>query len=272
MTDHCVPRKVALLVAYAGSGFHGFQFQNPSLPTVQRDLEQALGRVANHPVALVCAGRTDTGVHATHQVVHFETLATRPAEAWCRGTNRYLPDTVSVLWAGEVDTAFSARFSATARRYLYLIHTSAVRSPFLVNELTYHSKPLDAAAMEEAAQQLLGEHDFTSFRAAGCQARTPFREIREIGVRQCGDIIAVDVTASAFLHHMVRNIVGALLLVGEGRREPGWIGEVLAARDRRLAGATASPKGLYLIDVTYPADFGIPAGPSLPHLFSTLVT
>lgn len=265
-------RRIALVVSYNGAPFHGFQYQNDDLPTVQLALESSLSRIADHPVKLVCAGRTDTGVHATHQVVHFDSDAQRHDDAWILGANRYLPEDVAVQWAAEVDSAFDARFSAEARRYLYLIFNARVRSALLPEALTRESRPLDEAVMHEAGRALIGEHDFSSFRAAECQARTPVRTIEALDVYRRGDIVAVDVIANAFLHHMVRNIVGVLLDIGAGVNPPSWAADVLAAQDRTRAGVTAPANGLYLIDVRYPVAFGIPAGPDLPHLFSLMAT
>lgn len=261
---------IALVVAYRGTAFHGFQFQNERLPTIQRDLETALTRVADHPVQIVCAGRTDAGVHATHQVVHFETHATRDLRAWVRGTNRYLSDDIAVTWAGQMPDGFSARFTAEWRRYLYLIDNQIVRSPMMSDGLTHEWRPLDEARMNRAAQALVGEHDFTSYRAASCSARTPDRNIHWIRVTRANDIVAVDVRANAFLHHMVRNITATLIEIGAGRQDESWAGELLARRDRSIGAATAPPDGLYLIDVGYPDEIGIQRGPSLPHLFSLL--
>lgn len=265
-------RRIALIVSYDGARFHGFQYQNDDLPTVQLALESSLSRVADHPVKTICAGRTDTGVHATHQVVHFDSDADRDNSAWILGTNRYLPDSIAVQWAAVVDDDFDARFSARARRYLYLIFNARVRSPLLTQALTRESRRLDETAMHQAGQALVGEHDFTSFRAAECQARTPIRAIAALDVYRRGDVVAVDVTANAFLHHMVRNIVGVLLDIGAGAKPPTWAADVLAARDRTQAGVTAAASGLYLVDVSYPESFGIPAGPDLPHLFSLMAT
>jgi tRNA pseudouridine38-40 synthase len=261
-----------LVVSYNGAGFHGFQYQNEELPTVQSALERAIARVADHPVQVTCAGRTDTGVHATHQVVHFDSENDRPLKAWIHGVNRYLPHSIAISWVGEMAGDFSARFSATARRYLYLIYNSAVRSSFLSQELTFEHRPLDEVLMHEGGQHLVGEHDFSSFRAAGCQARTPVRTITSLDVFRRGDLVVVDVRANAFLHHMVRNIVGLLTDVGRGRVAPAKVAEVLERRDRAVASVTAPSNGLYLIDVVYPASLGLPSGPTLPHLYSLVAS
>lgn len=264
--------RIALIVCYNGTAFHGFQYQNESLPTVQLALETVLSRVADRPVKLVCAGRTDTGVHATHQVVHFDTDSVRPDKAWVLGANSWLPDTISVSWGAQVAADFDARFSAVARRYLYLIYNSAVRSALLPAKVTREARPLDAAAMDTAGNALLGEHDFSSFRAAECQARTPVRRVDRLDVYRRGDMVVVDITANAFLHHMVRNIAGVLIDIGAGVAPEDWAARVLAERDRTKGSMTAPADGLYLVDVIYPARFGIPAGPDLPHLYSLFST
>lgn len=264
--------RIALIVSYDGSGFHGFQFQNDTLPTVQLCLEQALGRVANHEVSIVCAGRTDAGVHATCQIVHFDTTALRSDSAWMHGTNRYLGSDVAVQWSGPVWADFSARFSAVSRRYLYLILNTPVRSPLLARQMSWFPRKLDADLMQQAAHALVGEHDFSSFRAASCSSKTPYRNVQSLQVTRKGDMLVIDISANAFLHHMVRNIVGALVEVGVGSKPGTWIPELLSARDRRLAGRTASPHGLYLVGVTYPEEAGIPVGSRLPHLYSSLAS
>ncbi len=265
-------QSLALVVSYRGTDYHGFQYQSPSIPTIQGDLQQALSRVADERVEVTCAGRTDTGVHATHQVVSFSTGVDRPLQAWIRGTNRYLSNDVAVTWAGEVGPDFSARFSAEYRRYFYLIDNQPIRSPMLSDGLTHEWRPLDHHLMARAARALVGEHDFTSFRAASCSARTAVRRISEIDVRRLGTLVVIDVTANAFLHHMVRNIAAVLIEIGAGKRPDSWAGDLLSRRDRSEGGATAAPNGLYLVDVGYPASFGLPAGPDLPHLYSILAT
>lgn len=249
--------KIALGVEYDGSAYCGWQFQRHS-PSVQAVLEAALSRVADHPVSVWCAGRTDAGVHATGQVVHFESGAARSSRAWILGTNANLPPAVAVRWAQEVPTHFNARFSATARTYCYLLANQSSRPALWHGRMSWEFRALDVPAMARAAEALLGEHDFSSFRAAGCQARNPVRTLRRLGISRSGSCVAFTLEANAFLHHMVRNIVGALLEVGRGERPEAWIAELLAARDRRLAGMTASPDGLYLVGVKYPAEFGLP--------------
>ena len=249
--------KIALGVEYDGSAYSGWQSQRHS-PSVQAALEAALSRVANHPVAVWCAGRTDAGVHATAQVVHFESDAERSARAWVLGTNANLPPAVAVRWAQAVPAHFNARFSATARRYRYLLANQPSRPALWHGRMSWEFRPLDLPAMARAASSLLGEHDFSSFRAAGCQAKNPVRTMRHLDIAQSGTCVAFTLEANAFLHHMVRNIVGALLEVGRRERPEPWIAELLDARDRRLAGVTAPPDGLYLVGVQYPEEFGLP--------------
>lgn len=252
--------RIALGLEYDGSHFHGFERQ-PDRRTVQGEVERALTRIAASPVRVICAGRTDAGVHALGQVVHFDTAAARPTHAWVRGANTYLPPDVSVLWARCVDERFHARYLARRRRYRYVIVNRSTRPALLARRAAWEYRPLDARRMERGARHLEGEHDFSSFRAAGCQARHPVRRVDRIEVVRIGERILVDVHANAFLQHMVRNIAGTLVAVGTGEREPGWVASVLAARDRRAGGVTAAPGGLYLVGVDYPEDSGIPAVP-----------
>ena len=252
--------RIALGLEYDGSRFHGFERQ-PGRRTVQGEVEAALARIAAAPVRVVCAGRTDAGVHATGQVVHFDTAASRPVHAWVRGTNTYLPPDVTVLWARIVADGFHARFLALQRRYRYVIVNRDTRPALLAGRAAWEYRPLDARLMRLAARHLAGEHDFSSFRAAGCQARHPVRRLHRIEVARTGDRIVIDVHANAFLQHMVRNIAGTLVAVGAGEHDPDWVASVLAARDRRAAGVTAAPDGLYLVGVDYPEEAGIPAVP-----------
>lgn len=254
----------ALGVEYDGRAFHGYQVQANRPDTVQQVLERALAQVANHPVRLACAGRTDAGVHATCQVVHFDSMARRDARAWVRGGNSLAPDAVTVRWAVPVEQTFHARFSARARRYLYVLSEQSVRSAIGHGLLTTRSKVVDADRMHEAAQRLLGEHDFTSFRGAGCQARSAVRTLHRLAVRRRGPLVLFDVEANAFLLHMVRNLVGSLLMVGEGAQPTCWPAELLAVRDRRVAGPTAPPSGLYLTGVRYDRDYGFDSGVRWP--------
>jgi tRNA pseudouridine38-40 synthase len=251
-----------------GSAFNGWQAQlNPALPTVQETLERALARIADHPLRSHCAGRTDTGVHASGQVVHFDTPAERPLKAWVQGTNSLLPPQVVVRWAQAVPEDFHARFSAQSRRYRYTICNDAVRPALLAAFVTPHRYPLDAGAMHQAGQLLLGEHDFSAYRAMACQSRTPLRNVLEVTVRRQGSLVTVDIEANAFLLHMVRNVVGMLLRVGEGKQRPEWAGELLQARDRTLAPPTAPAAGLSLIRVRYPDQLALPDPPSAMRQF-----
>ncbi|AIN47281.1 tRNA pseudouridine(38-40) synthase TruA [Candidatus Palibaumannia cicadellinicola] len=252
--------KLALGIAYDGSAYYGWQRQ-PKVPSVQACLEQALSRIANESVSVCCAGRTDAGVHATGQVVHFETYARRTNIAWTLGVNTNLPTSIAVRWVMQVQKDFHARFSATARCYRYIIYNHRLRPAILSNGLTHYCQPLDAGKMERAGQCLLGENDFTSFRALQCQYRTPWRNLHKLRVIRKGPYILVDITANAFLYHMVRNIVGSLIEVGCGHKPESWIADLLFLKDRSLAGVTACAKGLYLVDVDYPSHFALPSLP-----------
>lgn len=261
----------ALCVEYNGALFHGFQAQNFDVETVQRSLERALSSVADEKITLVCAGRTDAGVHASAQIVHFDTLAQRPSKAWVLGVNARLPAGVAVKWAQQGSPHFHARFSAQARRYRYIIYNSPTRPALLWDQLTWQKRPLDYGKMVEAAAPLVGEHDFTSFRAAQCQAHHPVRHVHYIRFARYRQLIILEIKANAFLHHMVRNIAGVLMAVGCGDKPVSWVQEVLDARDRTRGGATAPGAGLYLVAVDYPEHFGLPkveAGPLfLPESF-----
>lgn len=264
------PFRYALGVEYVGAAYRGWQLQAyDNVPTIQAEVERALSVIANHPVQVVCAGRTDAGVNASHQVVHFDSWAERDERAWVLGTNSHLPDDISIKWATKVPGCFHARFSAKERRYRYLIYTSPSRPAILAGGVTWTHRQLDTGRMQEAARHLLGEHDFTSYRAVGCQARSPVREIRTLNVYRSGQLVVIDVSANAFLHHMVRNIAGVLMAVGAGERSPDWALEVLQARDRRKGGVTARPDGLYFVDVRYPDLFKLPKVPLGPHFLST---
>jgi tRNA pseudouridine38-40 synthase len=263
--------RIALAVEYQGSAFFGWQSQRKlNLPTVQETLENALSQIAAAPITTICAGRTDTGVHASHQVVHFDTPIARPEKAWVFGGNTLLPETVSIKWARPVASEFHARFSAAARRYRYIIHNHPTRSAHLGSLTTFFPHALDAELMHREAQCLLGEQDFSSFRGAGCQSNTPMRNVHRVTVLRRGDFVIIDIQANAFLLHMVRNIVGTLLAVGNGRQPPGWTAEVFAAKDRTVAAPTAPPQGLYLVDVIYPAEFGLPSSTLGPAFLTAL--
>lgn len=261
----------ALGIAYQGTRYHGWQHQGETTPTVQLALQAALSVVADEPMQVTCAGRTDTGVHATKQVVHLHTTRLRSEKAWVMGTNAHLPDDVSVVWARPVPSDFNARHSAVARRYCYVIYTSSIRSALLPGMYTRDPRSLDAAAMHEAGQALLGENDFTSFRASSCQSNTAMRNIHHLKVTRKGALIVIDIEANAFLHHMVRNIAGVLLDIGAGAYPTSWIAELLALSDRTKGSVTAPPHGLYLVDVIYPGEPEIPTGPALPHFMEGLL-
>jgi tRNA pseudouridine38-40 synthase len=253
-------QRVALAVEYNGADYHGFQVQPSGVKTVQQALEKALSTVANEAITLVCAGRTDAGVHATHQVIHFDTLAKRSAKAWVMGVRSYLPNSISIRWAKDVSPHFHARFSALNRTYRYLLSDAQTASALLHNQITGSARPLNINLMREGAAYLVGQHDFTSFRATHCQAKSPVRTLHYVHIIRRGDLIVLEVQANAFLHHMVRNMVGVLLAVGAGDKPPAWVGDVLAARDRSCGGVTAKPFGLYLVAVDYPAEFDLPKG------------
>ncbi|MDP1525136.1 MAG: tRNA pseudouridine(38-40) synthase TruA [Rhodocyclaceae bacterium] len=250
--------RIALGLEYDGKAFSGWQSQ-PDCPTVQDALESALKQIACGPVRTHCAGRTDAGVHALAQVVHFDVAVQRPLSAWVRGVNALLPPAVAVRWATEVPTEFHARFSAQARRYRYILLNRCERPGILAGKVGWCHQPLDEGAMQVAADCLLGEHDFSSFRDAQCQAKSPVKTLYELNLIREGDCFLFDFHANAFLHHMVRNIVGALVYVGMGRQTPEWLPELLAACDRRRAAPTFAPDGLYLSGVDYGAHWGLPA-------------
>ncbi len=243
--------KIALGVEYLGTNFHGWQLQKSGIRTVQQVVEKALSEVANHPVRVFCSGRTDAGVHAVEQVIHFETTSEREDKAWLFGGNVNLPSDVSFVWAKQVDEEFHARFNAFARRYHYKIHNTKVRSALAAQHSVWEPRMLNIDAMHDAAKFLVGEHDFSSFRGSLCQAKSPVKTIEFIKLNKAGDEILLDIKANAFLHHMVRNIVGTLLKVGKGERPISWVKEVLEAKDRKEAGATAPPQGLYFIKAFY---------------------
>ncbi len=249
--------RVAAIVEYDGSKFSGWQLQ-PGDRTIQGCVEQALSKVADETVRVIVAGRTDAGVHACAQVIHFDCRARRRDYEWLRGANSNLPRDVALLWAGEVDASFHARFSATGRCYRYVVLNRPVRPTYLAGRVTWEYRPLDIAPMQQASRDLVGTHDFSSFRAVQCQAKSPVRELRRLSVTRQGALVFIDASANAFLHHMVRNIAGVLMAIGAGERVPQWAQEVLATRDRTLGGSTAPADGLYLTSVEYPQQFAIP--------------
>lgn len=255
--------RIALGIEYNGSNYYGWQRQK-EVPSVQQHLESALSKVANQPIQVQCAGRTDAGVHATGQVVHFDTEVQRPDRAWTMGINANLPDTIAVKWVKRVDDEFHARFSATARRYRYIIYNNKLRSGILSTGVTHIYQPLDEQKMAEAAQCLLGEHDFSAFRASNCQSKTPFRQVTNLSIYRQNRYVVFDIQANAFLHHMVRNFAGSLIKIGCGEESPQWMEDILKSRDRTLAAATAKPHGLYMVKVVYPESFGLPKNPLGP--------
>lgn len=256
-----VTQRIAVGVEYDGTRYAGWQRQ-PDAPSIQSELERALSEVADHPVEATCGGRTDAGVHALGQVAHFDTHAHRPMRGWALGANSLLPPDIAVLWAVAVPAGFHARHAALSRSYRYLIQNRAVRPALARHRACWIHQSLDAAAMHQAARCLVGEHDFSAFRAAECQSRTPIRRLERIAVSRDGDRVTIDVTANAFLHHMVRNIAGTLLAVGCGDKPAGWVAEALEARDRRAAGITAPAAGLYFVHIDYPPEFGLPVTPA----------
>lgn len=257
----------AATVQYLGTAYSGWQFQDHA-PSVQGALEQSLSRVADHPVEIVAAGRTDAGVHGFAQVIHFDSPSQRAPYGWLLGTNTNLPPDISLSWVGSVRDDFHARHSAIARRYRYVIHNARARSALLVGRAAWVTWQLDERAMHRAAQALVGEHDFSAFRGAQCQSRTPMRCIHDIAVRRAGEFVVIDVRANAFLHHMVRNIAGTLIDVGQGRQDESWVGRLLADRDRTRAGMNAAAEGLYFVAAEYPSEFDLPDPPDfwlVPH-------
>ncbi len=256
--------RVAMGIEYLGARYHGWQIQ-PSVDSVQARLQEALSRIANHPVEIVCAGRTDRGVHATMQVIHFDTTAQRSLQAWQRGALSGLPDDIGVLWVREMKADFHARFSALRRSYRYVLYNAAHRPGLLHGRVSWFHLPLEVERMQQAALHLLGEHDFSSFRGRDCQAHSPVRTLSDFKIQRDGEFIYFDLSANAFLMHMVRNMVGTLLQVGTGKREATWVTEVLAAKRREAAGITAPPEGLYLTHVNYPAGFALEFAPRVPR-------
>lgn len=261
--------RIALGLEYDGSGFAGWQSQGHARG-IQSVVEEGLSVVADHKVEVVAAGRTDAGVHAAMQVVHFDTSAIRTVRSWMLGAVSNMPKQVSVLWAREVPETFHARYSALARRYRYVILNRTPRPALNADRVAWIREPLDEQRMHQAAQHLVGEHDFSSFRAAQCQSRTPMRNVYEITVTRQGELVILTVCANAFLHHMVRNIAGVLIAVGTGERSVDWPAEVLAYRDRRLGGVTAVPHGLYLAGIRYAPALNLPSEPEFSVLAPTL--
>jgi tRNA pseudouridine38-40 synthase len=251
--------RIALGLEYDGTEFCGWQSQ-PSGIAVQDALERALSAVADHPIRVTCAGRTDAGVHALGQVVHFDTASSRPLEAWVRGTNTRLPRSISVRWACPTSEEFHARFSAISRRYRYVLLNRGQRPGVFNRRVGWYHRPLNADLMQMAARELIGEHDFTSFRAAECQAKSPVRKLTRLDISREGDVLSFDFEANAFVHHMIRNILGALIVVGTAKHPPSWMVELLNLRNRKLGPPTFAPDGLYLTSVGYDAVWNVPVG------------
>ncbi len=250
--------KIALGIEYCGTSYFGWQRQ--AIPnSIQQHVENALSKIADQEIKVFCAGRTDTGVHALHQVVHFETDIDRKMYSWIAGSNVNLPNDISILWAKQVDDDFHARFSATSRTYRYIILNRKAKPGVNHGRVTWERQDLDENRMQLAANSLVGQHDFTSFRTVACQANSPVRNVKRLDITRIDDYVMFEIEANAFLHHMVRNIVGVLMAIGAGEREISWCNDVLMAKDRRAGGVTAKPDGLYLTQVNYPDEFQLPA-------------
>ncbi len=249
--------KIAAGIEYSGLHFSGWQRQKHA-SSVQQLVEEALSKVADHPLHVQCAGRTDAGVHALHQVIHFETSAQREMYSWVFGSNVNMSNEVSLIWAKQVVDEFHARYSATGRTYRYIILNRSARPGLNQGFVTWERRPLDTESMLAAAVDLVGEYDFTSYRSIACQAKNPVREIRRLDVYRKDELVVIEVEANAFLQHMVRNITGVLMTIGMHKEEIGWAKHVLDAKDRTMAGVTAPAQGLYLVDVEYPKRFNIP--------------
>ncbi|GJM04220.1 MAG: tRNA pseudouridine synthase A [marine bacterium B5-7] len=258
--------KIALGIEYNGCNYYGWQRQSIS-PTIQESIETALSTIADECIRIHCAGRTDTGVHAIQQVIHFETSSARDTHAWVLGTNSILPKDISVTWALNCDEDFHARFSAEQRTYQYLILNRPARPAIFNGLVSWECRPLNFDKMKRASVCFIGQHDFTSYRAVACQANSPIRTIHKLEIDRLGDWIVITLTANAFLHHMVRNIAGVLMAIGLGKKEVNWASEVLAAKDRTVGGVTAPPDGLYLVNIQYPERFSIPGAKSILDKF-----
>lgn len=255
--------RYAAIVTYDGRDYCGFQKQRHS-PSIQSELEKALSFVADETIVVSCAGRTDTGVHASYQVIHFDSSAERNARNWIMGCNSQLPDSVSLVWADRVDPTFHARFSALARTYRYVLISQKTRPAILSSGITWVQGEINMSAIQSACPSLLGEQDFSAFRASGCQSISPYRNVHDAGVYRSGELIVFEITANAFVLHMVRNIVGSLLEIGLKRRDPEWMSLLLKHKDRSRSAPTAPPNGLYLVYVGYPSKYGLPDIPKGP--------
>ena len=258
--------RIACCIEYAGAGYHGWQRQGHA-SSVQAEVERALATVADREIAVTAAGRTDTGVHASAQIAHFDTDASRPDHGWLRGANTHLPEDIRLAWVKPVSDDFHARFGALERSYRYVICNRSVAPAILARRVTWHRTSLDPEPMAEAARQLEGTHDFSAFRASGCQNKDPVKTVHQLELQHAPGWIWLDIRASGFLHHMVRNIVGTLLRIGEGLESPQWMGQVLAGRDRTLAGITADPDGLYFTGARYAPAFELPDLPPAPRFW-----
>lgn len=263
--------RFAIGLDFNGRAYRGWQTQQAGVRSVQETLERALGIVADQAVTVIAAGRTDAGVHAAGMVAHFDSDAVRSERNWLLGVNTQLPDDIALRWIAPVSDDFHARFKAVARRYRYVIFNHPLRSSLLAGMATWHYHELDLARMQTAAQHLVGLHDFTSFRAMACQAKKAVRDVQFLTLTQKGPLIVLDIQADGFLHHMVRNIVGVLMAVGQGKAEPDWVKEVLAARDRTQGGVTAPPDGLYFVDALYPENVVLPKEPLGPVFLDGIV-
>ena len=262
--------RIALGIEYKGTQYRGWQSQMKPIITVQDTVEKALSQVANKKIQVVCAGRTDAQVHASNQVVHFDTSVFRSNKSWIMGANANLPSDISIIWAKKMDSRFHARFSATQRRYRYIIYNDPIRPAHLSDQITWNYRDLDFSKMQQASLYLIGRHDFSSFRASHCQAKSPIKTISELKVYKNGKFIVLDISADAFLHHMVRNIAGVLMSIGSGLKSVDWMKQVLEAQDRAKGGVTAPPYGLYLVDVCYPKIFDMPKRYIGPNFLSYL--
>jgi len=260
------PYRYALCVEYTGAAYRGWQIQKEGgVSSIQEEVQVALSKIANAEISVVCAGRTDAGVSATYQIIHFDSPVQRAERAWVMGTNSHLPDDIAIQWAKLVPDHFHARFSAQERRYRYLIYSHPVKPAILPRGVTWTYKSLDIQRMKIAASYLVGEHDFTSYRAVACQAHSPIRTVKQLDVYSSGNLIILDVRANAFLHHMIRNFAGVLMKIGCGEADPVWAQQVLEAKDRRQGGVTAPPYGLYFIDACYPDEFELPKSKLGPY-------
>lgn len=256
--------RFALGIDYEGTHYRGWQTQQEGVPSIQSTIEDVLSRIADHPVIIHAAGRTDAGVHASGMVAHFDTHAIRGHKSWLLGSNTWLPKDIALRWIHPVSEDFHARFKAVARRYRYIIFNSGQRSSQLAGKVTWHYHPLNFERMKIAANYLVGQHNFNSFRAVGCQSRNPNRHVHFLNLTKRGSFIILDIQADGFLHHMVRNIAGVLMAIGEGKAEPEWVQELLRVQDRTQGGVTASGSGLYFVDALYPPEFELPKEPLGP--------